>query len=872
MPEYPLLLLPASERGDPPRPPRFGPPAPKQSRERQGERLGPKFDRLADMLEREANGLSLRDDPSSIAPERALVLEVAGSVGDFYKLVQRVEGLAFLADEEVEFEPDEDFFVPDTRQGRKGQPRTDKSVGGRLYLAMPEVGALRWLLSLWRCWQRGEDMPYGQTRWKDLFAGLRDVRPWGPADRLTDETIEFWREIEVDPTDVGPTKMHRIEAELCFRESTAHRNAAYRRVVAAVAEAGGNIVEHAVIEEIGYEAVLVDLPAQEIGRLIAREEIHLVVCDDVMFLRPQSAVRVPEPGDETEAGIDAPAEPSADLPPIAALLDGMPVQNHRLLDGRIDVDDPDDLESRSVVAGRDHGTAMASLILHGDRNLDQLPISRKLHVRPVLYAPKAGGREEPKQDRLLVDVLYRAVRRMKEGDEEGEATAPEVFLVNLSLGDPRRPFSGPMSPWAKLLDHLADRYGILFLVSAGNVQRPLPVSEFRDWSRFEDARPEDRERAVLRALSDQKAYRTLLSPAEALNIVTVGAWHDDAVDGHRGAGAVDPYGEEGTLPNVSSALGLGHRKVIKPDIHLPGGRERVRFQASGETLVIVPEPGGRSGLKAASPHPAGNLDHVRLRTGTSAATALATRAAHRLFDALMDANGGSMHADMDPRFRAVVVKALLVHRSKWGNRADFLDGFYEPHGQGKHTERRDNIARLLGYGFPNIDEALSCTPNRATLVGHGTIAARGANIHRIPLPRSLERVTEPRTVTITVAWFSPVNPRHQAYRRAKLEVGAVTSLETAAGVTRTSGQPSHNSIPRGTVFYTRYEGNQAVPFVDDGHVLLRVFCREQAGSLDRNTRYGVAVTIEAGEGIPVYQEIRERLAVSVAPRGRQGAG
>ena len=862
MPEYPLLPLPASERGDPPGSPRFVPRVPKLSPERQGERLGPKFDRLADVLEREADGLSLRGDPSSIAPERALVLEVAGSVGDFYALVQKMDGLEFLADEEDAFEPDGDFSEPDTRRGQEGQRRMDKAVGGRLYLAMPDIRALHQLLSLWSRWKRGEDLPYGFTPWRDLFAGLRDVRPWGPADRLTDETVAFWREEIAD----DPAAMRRIEAELWFRENAARRDAAYRRVVEAVADAGGNIVDHAVIEEIGYEAALIDLPAQEITHLVEREKIHLVVCDDVMFLRPQSSVDVTEPGNDTEAGPSVPDEPLADLPPIAALFDGVPVQNHRLLDGRLDMDDPDGLEAMSVVEERDHGTAMASLILHGDGNLGGFPISRRLHVRPVLYAPGHGLREEPKRDLLLVDTIYRAVRRMKEGDDEGGATAPEVFLVNLSLGDPKRPFSGPMSPWAKLLDYLADRYGILFLVSAGNIKTPLPVSAFSDWTSFEDAVPEDRECAVLRALLEQRAYRTLLSPAEALNIVTVGARHDDAVAGPRGAGAVDPYGRDGELPNVSSALGLGHRKVIKPDIYLPGGREHVTFRASGGTLVVV--PGGRYGLSAAAPDPAGNLDRVHPTTSTSAATALATRAAHRLFDALMDADGGSMHADMDPQFRAVVVKALLIHRAKWGDRGGFLDGFYEPRGQGKHIERRDNIARLLGYGFPNIDEALSCAPNRATLVGHGTIAARAANIHRIPLPPSLERVTEPRAVMITVAWFSPVNPRHQAYRRAKLDVSAVTKLETAVGVKRASGQPSDKSVPRGTVFHTRYEGNEAVPFVDDGHVLLRVFCREQAGPLDQDIRYGVAVTIEAGEGIPVYQEIRARLAVPIAPQVR----
>ena len=777
-------------------------------------------------------------------------------MGDFYALAGRVEGLEFLADEEIEFEPDDDFFVKDTRKGRVGERRTDKTVGGRLYLAMPDVGALNQLVSLWRLWQRGEALPHGLTPWRDIFSSLREIRPWGLADRITDETAEQWRE----ELEEYPGEIRRIEAELWFRQSDALRQGAYRQLESAVSGANGNIVDHQVIQEIGYQAALIDLPASEITRLIAREAIPLAVCDDVMFLRPQSSVDVLEPSDPPRTEPVPPSKPPENLPPIAALLDGIPVQNHQLLDGRLDVDDTDGLEPMGIVAERHHGTAMASLILHGDRNLLQPSINRRVHVRPVLYAPGNGLNEQPQRDRLLVDVIYRAVRRMKEGDAQSAATAPEVFLVNLSLGDPRRPFSGPMSPWAKLLDYLSERYGILFLVSAGNVYRPLPLDGFSDWTTLEGASAEQRESAVLQALSDEKAYRTLLSPAEALNIVTVGALHEDSLHGPRGAMAVDPY-RDGNLPNISSALGLGHRKVVKPDFHLPGGREHIRFQSGGGPLNVV--PGGRYGLAAACPDPVGNLDRVKPIGGTSAATALATRAAHRLFEALMDVAGGSMLANMEPRFYAVVIKALLVHRAKWGSHATRLNSLYGPHGQGRYVERLDNISRLLGYGVPRIEEAMECAPNRATMVGYGTIAAGETNIHRIPLPPSLERVTEPRTITVSAAWFSPINPRHQAYRRAKLEVSPVKNFDTAAGVKRSSDQPSDKSVPRGTVFHTRYEGSKAIQFIDNGHILLDVFCREQAGKLDQHLNYGIAVTIEAGEGVPVYQEVRDRLAVRV---------
>ena len=207
MPEFPLLPLPEFERGDPPAPPGFPRRPPTVPTARQGQRLGPTFERLADVLAHDRDGLSLRDDPASIAPERALVLEVAGSLGDFQTLARRVDGLEFLGDEEAEFEADADFFELDTRKGRVGDPRRDRRIGGRLYLAMPDVAALNQLLSLWRRWQDGEELGTGFAPWRNLFANLRDIRPWGPEDRLSEETIAHWREeVEGDPG-----RMHRIE-------------------------------------------------------------------------------------------------------------------------------------------------------------------------------------------------------------------------------------------------------------------------------------------------------------------------------------------------------------------------------------------------------------------------------------------------------------------------------------------------------------------------------------------------------------------------------------------------------------------------------------------------------------------------------------
>jgi hypothetical protein len=54
--------------------------------------------------------------------------------------------------------------------------------------------------------------------------------------------------------------------------------------------------------------------------------------------------------------------------------------------GHLVVDDQFALEPNAPVADRIHGTAMASLIVHGDRNLDEAPLRRRIYVVPVLGA------------------------------------------------------------------------------------------------------------------------------------------------------------------------------------------------------------------------------------------------------------------------------------------------------------------------------------------------------------------------------------------------------------------------------------------------------------------------------------------------------
>jgi hypothetical protein len=66
-----------------------------------------------------------------------------------------------------------------------------------------------------------------------------------------------------------------------------------------------------------------------------------------------------DPGADAAAG--AAGGPPAAGTPIAALLDGVSVQAHSLLSNRLVLDDPHNLQERTMVSRRVYGTAMDSL-------------------------------------------------------------------------------------------------------------------------------------------------------------------------------------------------------------------------------------------------------------------------------------------------------------------------------------------------------------------------------------------------------------------------------------------------------------------------------------------------------------------------------
>lgn len=858
MAERPLLVLPPPDVHDT----RLkaggggGPSLRLPGRARQRDRLEHRLAALQEQFARRA--VELRTSATGVEPEEVIVLEIAGEVADFARAVLRIEGLEWLAEVAGEdVDPDDDFYEVDKRDQKKQRP-----LGGRFFMVFSNQTALAQILGLWKSWQEEQELPRGFARWRHVFEQLRDVRRWSAADRIAETgLLADWRER------LGLGGPVRCEIELWHRQSEARRQAARERVEALLAGVGGRVVMRCYVPEIAYDALVGEVSRSAVESLIAHrnaaEDIELLRCEDIQHVWPVGQMIVG--GHVSDEGEEVALEQAADLgPPVSALFDGLPLQNHRALQDRLVVDDPDGFEEAYSARQRVHGTSMASIMVHGDLAASAPPLPRRVYVRPILkphpWVPNAG--EIVPEDQLIVDLVHRAIRRMKVGDGAQPAAAPHVCVVNLSIGDSSRPFHTALSPLARLLDWLSWRHQILFLVSSGNHLGPIRVPVSRD--AFLSLSPKDQRSIILGAVAEGLRMRRLLCPSEAVNALTVGAMHSDSSEADAPPGHLDPFGAT-TLPSPVSCLGLGYRRSVKPDLLAVGGRCPLEIVADGdEASLLLPYDGPLPpGVLAAAPsaRPGATAEAV-YRRGTSVACAATSHWATRLYDVIEDLR--VEHAlEIDQIPRALWLKVLLIHAADWQRGYGLLEQCLKDESNSRRF--REFGTRFIGYGTLEPERAVECAEHRATALGAGIIQVDERRTHRFPLPPTLSGKLEWKRLSITLAWFTPVNPLHQGWRRADLWFQAAAA---ALKVGREGAD--HHAVRRGTVQHEIYEGSQAAVFVDGDAVAIEISCKAGAGSLEEAVPYALAVTLEVGEGVavPIYEEVRARIRprVVVQPR------
>ena len=812
----------------------------------QRDKLAPSFEKINRSLAAYLDGGEVARAPEFATPDRALVFEIIGPITDFYKAASRL-GFDWLCEELDDSSADDDL----------DSEYLDEGVATTLYITMPTIGGLQKLLALWNRFVRGEAKTAENRDWWAIFGYLADVRVWAAIDRVDHATRSYIDRIISE----YPDRPVRLELDLWFRHDSDLRASAKPYLDALLNEVRGEMLDFVTIEEIGYQAALVQIPVSE-ARSLSGLSGPVAEADRVMRVRPQSVVRV-SPGERDDV-----ARPSAGVEyldvsraPIVALLDGYPVQNHELLTGRIDIEEVDVVGEDVPVEKRFHGTSMASLIIHGDLDQQGAPISRPLKVVPILGAPQELHEESTHPDRLPVGLVYRAVLALVVGVDGASPLEERTVLINHSICDVEGPFIRRPSPWARAIDFLSFKYRLLFVVSAGNIRFPFPLDTYSTADEFMLAPHDERQVVILRSLEKAKGIRSILSPAESINSLTVGALHlDETLRGQ--AGHVDPFDSIG-LTNLCSAVGLGINRSIKPDIVEAGGKQVALAEEEGGVVSIWGGDAPHSGQLSASADPySGTVTRLARSSGTSNAAALTTRSGVKIAEVLEDLflNDGQ-DWNQQPT-RAVTLKALMTHGCAWREVGDVLDAIYPPQGQYRWARRREAISRFLGFGKSNVDRVTDQHGSRVTLLADDVIAPGALHRYLIPIPRAMIGNRELRRVVMTLTWSTPVDFASAKYRGIALDlVDGDGKRAFWRGIDKVT-QPSHDAGRRGTLQHMILEGQKLISDAESGAFAVCVQARSLQKRFDQvPVPYALAVTLEMAQPVrdTVYADVRARV-------------
>jgi hypothetical protein len=804
----------------------------------------------------------LTADPSGADPENVLVIEIIGSVGDFYSQILKIPGLEWIQeDAEVKAAPDDEIYYEDN---------PEKLIDETIYLTMANQAALQEVRRLFRMYQQneGDFMEFGRTPWRDVFAQVRDMRFWGPEDRIrATYLVENIRE----ELRYG-VELVRIEAELWYSPDFNARLRRQESFSNSIVESNGRVIETAVIQEIRYQGVLFEVPAEIATKLLNGDlTLPFVINTAVQYLSPTGQTSSPYaplevPNVPAEEG-DVPVGPLPSRDPLVALLDGLPLQNHIELEGRLIVDDPDDWERTYPPESRVHGTAMASLVIHGDMTQRGRPLETPLYVRPVMKpSMMAQGSlcESVPKEYIEVEKLRVVLRRMFEGENGGEPVCPTVRIINYSIGNVSIPFDRRISPVARLFDWAAWRYNVLFVVSAGNDIEPYELDI--DVEQWESADGPDRTQAILRAMGKKNHQRRLLSPAESMNTLAVGSLHEDYCSTSLLPNHVyDPI-DEPHIPSPISRIGGGYRRTVKPDIVVPGGRQLYRLKSFVPSrkaeLKLQPSPSG-PGQKVALPPVLSERNRMGYTQGTSNSAALVSRSAHEAYQ-FLEESGLDVDDPIYSQCLPVLTRALLVHGSTWSTQNRELRSTLAA-GNGA-----PDLSAYLGYGSLNSGSFIKPSATRAVMVGYGVFESEGLQEYTFPIPAEFSGRTWKR-ISITLAWFSRVSPERSTYRNAKL--GLSTSNRDINEFAGASNSETANAIAsqRGTLFHTVLSGQGEREFGAESILPLGVVCTQTNETSNMgHVTYGLLVTVEAREqtDIAVHSLIAARVREMIRAQTR----
>jgi hypothetical protein len=374
--------------------------------------------------------------------------------------------------------------------------------------------------------------------------------------------------------------------------------------------------------------------------------------------------------------------------------------------------------------GHGHGTFVASLALHGslesvlDSRTQLRPAGRLFSIRVLnddLVFP---------EERLWETTLLDALR---------SAADVGARVVNLSLGDPRRPYRPPRpTVLAAAIDDLARRLGLVVVISTGN----YPLTQHSRAEGVINDYP---------ALMLEDELSGLLDPAPAALALTVGALCTDygqgAVPGRENIDR-QPLGTA-DHPSPVTRTGPGPMYMIKPELCAPGGgfsydHGTRRLVETDPVVHVVGAGGSRPDRLLAT------------SVGTSFAAPLVSHAALRILGAY-------------PALTSNGVRALLLASAVSTPPVIESD---------REVVAWKEQARLTGYGKVSAERAEASDDHRAVLLAEEVMRMNDVHVFTVPVPSSFTERGGWRRITIALAYDPPVRPTRLDYLASRMDFWA----------------------------------------------------------------------------------------------------
>lgn len=406
--------------------------------------------------------------------------------------------------------------------------------------------------------------------------------------------------------------------------------------------------------------------------------------------------------------------PPADGYPKVCVIDSGIQEEHRLLAPAIDSGAsksfiPGDSSTADKAGNGGHGTRVSGAVLYPHiiprSGSYQLPC----FIQNARVLDSIGG------SALLPQALF-PPKLMEDVVNSFEGT--RIFNMSINSYNPCR--LNHMSQWASAIDKLMYEQDILFILSAGNLERETNQT----------TKPGIKDHIIAgRNYPDflLEGSSRIGNPAQSCFALTVGSVCHDVFD----TPLKRSFGERDD-PSSFSRTGLGLWDMIKPDVVEYGGdfaiekntNPNLSYEASISPELVKSTYGGGKGV--------GN-DTV----GTSfAAPKVAYIAAHlqRLF----------------PSESSILYRALIAQSARLPDRI-----FSNP--------SIEDI-RHYGYGIPDLKRATENSEQRITFIASGKLAAKQADIYSVKIPDLLRSPGQEYNVLIEVTLSFVAKPRRTRRR------------------------------------------------------------------------------------------------------------